>query len=62
MLAELIEQVASGVQTPLDETLQPGLITTGKVRLDISANGFWLTHEMTYFEVKVFNPYARTKI
>ena len=34
-------------------------ITQDGVRLDIAANGLWGgRHERTYFDVRVFNPYA----
>ena len=40
--------------------LPSGSITADEARLDIAAKGFWQTHEMAYFDVKVFNPYARS--
>ena len=60
--------MTSGVQIepPLEpltgEVLPSGSITGDDARLDIAAKGFWQTHEMAYFDVKVFNPYAKSYI
>ena len=65
-VSHLIDQVASGVQIepPLEpltgKMLPSGSITTDEARLKIAAKGLWQTHEMAYFDVKVFNPYARS--
>jgi hypothetical protein len=68
MFAELIDQVADEVQIepPLEpltgERLPTGTITAKDARLDIAARGFWQQYEMAYFDVKVFNPYAKSYI
>ena len=66
MFAELLNQVADEVQIepPLEpltgERLDTGSITAKDARLDIAARGFWQQYEMAYFDVKVFNPYAKS--
>ena len=41
------------------ETFAPSTATGNKVRLDVCARGFWQAGQMTFFNVKVFNPNAR---
>ena len=66
MFAELINQVAAEVQTepplqPLSgEILPAGTKTDDDARLDIAARGFWQECEMAFFDVKVFNPFAKS--
>ena len=68
MFAELLDQVANEVQIepPLEpltgEVLPTGTIIKRDARLDIAAKGFWQDYEMAYFDVKVFNPYAKSYI
>ena len=68
MFAELLDQVADEVQIepPLEpltgERLPTGTIKAKDARLDIAARGFWQQYEMAYFDVKVFNPYAKSYI
>ena len=33
---------------------------TKQVRLDIKARGFWKREEMAFFDVRIFNPFARS--
>ena len=66
MFASLIDQVATEVQTepPLQpltgERLPNGTKLEDDARLDIAAKGFWQESEMAFFDVKVFNPYAKS--
>ena len=41
------------------ETFAPSTATGNKVRLDVCARGFWQAGQMTFFDVRVFNPKAR---
>ena len=41
------------------ETFGPSTATGNKVRLDVCARGFWQAGQMTFFDVRVFNPNAR---
>ena len=41
------------------ETFAPSTATGNKVRLDVCARGFWQAGQMTFFDVRVFNPNAR---
>ena len=66
LFGELLDQVASEVliEPPLEpltgELLPSGTKTADDARLDIAARGFWQEYEMAYFDVKVFNPYAKS--
>ena len=68
MFAELLNDVANGVQTepPLQpltgEVLPPGSNVENEARLDIAARGFWQDCEMAFFDVRVFNPFARSHL
>ena len=68
MFAELLNDVASGVQTepPLQpltgEVLPPGSNKENEARLDIAARGFWQECEMAFFDVRVFNPFAKSHL
>ena len=68
LFAELIDEVATEVQTepplqPLSgEVLPSGANTEDEARLDIAARGFWQECEMAFFDVRVFNPYARSHL
>ena len=68
LFADLLNQVSTEVQTepplqPLSgERLNNGANTDDEARLDIAARGFWQECEMAYFDVKVFNPYARSHL
>ena len=66
ILAQTLNQVAYDVR--IEPQLQP---LTGEVidqrgnlddeaRTDIAARGFWAKGEMAHFDVKVFNPYAKS--
>ena len=66
VLAELMQETCCNVAT--EPELQPlrgevfehrKAVTADGARLDIRAGGFWATrHEVAYFDVRVFNPYA----
>lgn len=68
LFAELIDEVATEVQIepplqPLSgEVLPSGANTDDEARLDIAARGFWQECEMAFFDVRVFNPYARSHL
>ena len=70
LFAELLNQngVANGVGTepglqPLTgEELQPGSNLENEARLDIAARGFWQECEMAFFDVRVFNPFAKSHL
>ena len=68
LLAHLLNEVATGVHT--EPTLEPvtgeplhsGANTKDEARPDIAARGFWQECAMAFFDVKVFNPFAKTHI
>lgn len=68
LFARLLDTVANEVQTepalqPLTgEQLPTGANCEDEARLDISARGFWQRCEMAYFDVRVFNPFAKTHL
>ena len=49
--------------TPLKgEGLPSGSNIADDARLDIAAGGFWERCEMAFFDIRVFNPYAKTHL
>ena len=64
----MVDNVAYEVQTepslqPLTgETLSPGSNIEDEARLDIAARGFWQRGEMAFFDVRVFNPFAKSHL
>ena len=44
------------------EVLPPGSNTSDEARLNIAARGFWQDGEMAFFDVKVFNPFAKSHL
>ena len=44
------------------EVLTPSSNKEDEARLDISARGFWTKGEMAFFDVRVFNPFAKTHL
>ena len=67
LTAQLLSEVCYDVKTEPD--LQPltgermnyrSAITTEEARLDVRAQGFWARSEKAYFDVKVFNPFAKS--
>ena len=68
MIAELVDDVAFDVriEPPLQpitgESLPPPANTDDEARLDISARGFWQRGAMAFFDVRVFNPFAKTHL
>ena len=68
MFAELLNDVSSGVETepalePLTgETLPRGSNCDVDARADIAARVFWQDCEMAFFDVRVFNPFARSHL
>ena len=67
VIAKIVNEVAYDVQT--EPALQP---LTGEnldssnddeeARLDIAARGFWQRGEKAFFDVRVFNPFAKTHL
>ena len=68
MVADFLNDVAHGVHTepglqPLTgEQLPEGSNCSDEARVDVAARGFWQDCEMAYFDVKVFNPFARSHL
>ena len=68
VVGKVMEDVAYDVQIepPLQpltgEIIQPPANRDNEARLDISARGFWQRGEKAYFDVRVFNPFARTHL
>ena len=66
LLAELMDEVAHDVRIEPDlqplsgETLRATANQDDEARLDIAARGFWQRGEMAFFDVRVFNPYAKS--
>ena len=66
ILAKAMNDVAYDVciEPPLQplsgENLPPGTNVEDEARLDIKARGFWNRHEMAFFDVRIFNPYAKS--
>ena len=64
--AELISEVCKDVRTePVLQDITggefpPSSITTDDARVDVAARGFWIRGQMSYFDVKVFNPTAKS--
>ena len=42
------------------EKVQQNVTTSDEARLDIAARGFWQKGEIAFFDVRVFNPYAKS--
>ena len=68
LLAHLLNEVANGVhieprlEPVTREPLPSGANTKDEARPDIAARGFWQECAMAFFDVKVFNPFAKTHI
>ena len=68
MFAKLLDEVAYDVRVeptlePLSgETLPKTASREEEARLDISARGFWQDGAMAFFDVRVFNPFAKTHL
>ena len=66
LFAKLLSVVAHEVQIepqlqPLTgESLQRHANTDSEARLDVAARGFWQEHEMAFFDIRVFNPFAKS--
>ena len=67
-LAKLLDDVAYDVriEPPLEpltgEELPRSANTQQEARLDIAARGFWQEGAMAFFDVRIFNPFARAHI
>ena len=68
LFAGLLDKVAHEVHTepglqPLSgERLPGGANCQDDARVDIAARGFWQDCEMAFFDVKVFNPFAKSHL
>ena len=68
MIAEMVDGVAYDVQIepPLQpltgEKLRGSANKEKEARLDFTARGFWQRGEMAFFDVRVFNPFAKTQL
>ena len=61
LLSEVCKDVRVELQLqPLTgESFATSTATGNEVRLDVCARGFWQAGQMTFFDVKVFNPNTR---
>lgn len=68
LLAKILDEVAHEVriEPPLQpvtgETLRPGTLEEEDAHPDIAARGFWQKYEMAFFDVRVFNPFAKSHL
>ena len=68
MIAEMVDDVAFDVhvephlQEVTGEDLPPTANTDNEARLDVAARGFWQRGDMVFFDVPVFNQFARSHI
>ena len=68
VIAKVLNEVAYDVETepalqPLTgENLPQSTNTDDQARLDIAARGFWQRGEKAFFDVRVFNPFAKTHL
>ena len=68
IVARLLNDITYGVHTepmlqPLTgEQLPEGSNVSDEARVDVAARGFWQDSEMAFFDVKVFNPFARSHL
>ena len=66
LVAKLLNSVAHGVQIepPLQsltgEALEDTANQDNESRLDVAARGFWQEYEMAFFDIRVFNPFAKS--
>ena len=66
IFAKLLDDVANGVhiepvlQPLTGENLPSSANHENEARLDIAARGFWQQYEMAFFDVRVFNPFAKS--
>ena len=68
LFASLLNEVANEVRIepnlqPLSgETLPNGANCEDDARLDVAARGFWQRCEMAFFDIRVFNPFAKSHL
>jgi len=66
IVAEMVDDIAFDVhvephlQQVTGEDLPPTANTENEARLDVAARGFWQRGEMAFFDVRVFNPFAKS--
>ena len=68
LFAKILDEVTNEVriEPPLQpitgETLNPGTLLDDDAHPDIAARGFWQQYEMAFFDVRVFNPFAKSHL
>ena len=68
VIAKIVDEVAYDVQIEpqlepvTGEDLPASTNTEDEARLDIAARGFWQRGEKAFFDVRVFNPFAKTHL
>ena len=67
VVAKILNEVAYDVETepPLQPLTGENLSSTNtdnEARLDVAARGFWQRGEKAFFDVRVFNPFAKTHL
>ena len=62
LLSECCKDVSiePGLQSLTGEKLQPSANKSMDARVDVAARGFWVRGQMAYFDVRIFNPTAKT--
>jgi hypothetical protein len=68
LFAKILDEVTNEVriEPPLQpvtgETLKPGTLLDENAHPDIAARGFWQQYEMAFFDIQVFNPFAKSHL
>ena len=68
LLASLLQDVCHDVeiephlQTLTREILRSSINSSDEARLDVSAQGFWQRGQRAFFDVRVFNPFAKSHL
>ena len=55
-------EVGTHTQTLTGEILSSSTNSSDKARLDVSAQGFWQRGQRAFFDVRVFNPFAKSHL
>ncbi len=62
MFAELIDDIAYSTQVSGESIPQTNADRDDEARLDIATRGFWQQCEMVFFDISVFNPFAKSRL
>ena len=67
LFASLLKDVCHDVEIephlhPLTEVLISSANSSDEARLDVSARGFWQRGQRAFFDVRVFNPFAKSHL